>query len=64
MLFLKLDFFKAYDKVEWMFLFESMFMIRIGVFFVNMTKLLYNGTTTNISINGKTFETFVINKKV
>jgi hypothetical protein len=30
MLLLKLDFFKAYDKVEWMFLFESMFMIRIG----------------------------------
>jgi hypothetical protein len=64
MLFLKLNFFKAYDKVEWMFLFKSMFMIRIGKQNVNMTKLLYNGITTNISINGKTFETFVIKKKV
>jgi hypothetical protein len=64
MLSLKLDFSKAYDKVEWMFLFESMFMIRIGIFFVNMTKLLYNGATTSISINGKTFETFVIKKGV
>jgi len=47
-----------------MFLFESMFMIRFGNIFVNMTKLLYNGTTTRININGKTFETFVIKRGV
>jgi hypothetical protein len=64
MLSLKLDFSKAYDKVEWMFLFESMFMIRITNKIVNMTKLLYNGTTTSISINVKTFETFVIKRGV
>lgn len=64
MLSFKLDFSKAYDKVEWMFLFESMFMIRIGKKIVNMSKLLYNGTTTSISLNGKTFETFVIKKGV
>jgi len=41
-----------------------MFMIRIGKKNVNMTKLLYNGTITNININGKIFETFVIKKMV
>jgi hypothetical protein len=40
-----------------------MYLIRIAKQIVNMTKCLYNGTTTNISINGKTFETFVIKKK-
>jgi hypothetical protein len=41
LIFLKLDFSKAYDKVNWSFLFDYMDKFKISIEFVKMMKMLF-----------------------
>jgi hypothetical protein len=41
LVFFKLDFSKAYDKVDWSFLFDYMDKLRNPTKFVKMTKMLF-----------------------
>lgn len=50
--FLKLDFSKAYDKVSWPFLFESMNRLGIHETFIKWTKMLFTNARASVSTNG------------
>jgi hypothetical protein len=54
-LILKLDFSKAYNKVEWTFSFDCMRKLGILDEFVNMTKILFKDVKVKVNINGKPF---------
>jgi hypothetical protein len=53
MIFLKLDFFKAYNKVEWEFLFECMDALCILREFLTGTKKLFNEAKGRLNVIGK-----------
>ena len=46
LIFLKLDFSKAYYMVDWSFLFQTMGAIGIPQGFIHMTKILFCNATT------------------
>jgi hypothetical protein len=64
LIFLKLDFSKAYNKVEWTFLFDCMWKLGIFDEFVNMTKILFKDVKVKVNVNEKPFEEFDIEKGV
>jgi hypothetical protein len=45
----KVDFFKAYDKVEWDYLFE--YLKRLGILDAFTTKIMFIGTIAKVNIN-------------
>jgi hypothetical protein len=51
MIFLAIDFFKAYDKVEWHFLFEC--LKRLGILNAFTSKIMFIGTIAKVNINDK-----------
>jgi hypothetical protein len=51
-MFLKLGFSKAYDKVDWDFSFKCMKRLGIPVEFVIMTQMLFLGAPIYILVNG------------
>jgi hypothetical protein len=60
LLFLKLDFFKAYDKVGLGFLFPALEKLGFPTSFNYVIYLLIQGAITRMSINGKSTQTFEI----
>lgn len=52
LIFFRLDFSKAYDKVEWQFLFGCLKKLGIPMEFIAMTKLLFNGVKAKVNVNG------------
>jgi hypothetical protein len=52
LLWLKLDFAKAYDRVLWVFLFQIMEALGFDQTFISMVKLLFNRASASIYING------------
>ncbi len=52
LIFLKLDFAKAYDKVSWGFLFMALEKMGMAVQFLNMVKVLFQDTEVIVCING------------
>lgn len=52
LILLKLDFSKAYDMVEWPFLFRTMEALGFLGEFIAMTQLLFLDATANVKING------------
>ena len=63
-IFMKLDFLKAYDKVDWEFLFKAMKQLGIPVEFINMTKLLFSNAKASVKINGSPSRSFKISRGV
>ena len=52
-LFLKIDFDKAYDRVEWDFILQSLYDMGCGKMFIKFVHVLLGNATTHISLNGK-----------
>jgi hypothetical protein len=64
LVFLKLDFSKAYDRVDLGFLFQTMESFGIPREFTHMTQLLFGGANACVSVNGKLTRKFPINQGV
>lgn len=64
LLFLKLDFSKAYDKVDWHFLFSALSQLGLPDTFIQMTRLLFTNAAARVSVNGKVTNTFPIQQGV
>lgn len=60
LLFLKLDFSKAYDKVELSSLFSAMAKMGFLSIFTNMTKLLFEGAEASVCVNRRRTSKFPI----
>jgi hypothetical protein len=56
-IFLKVDFFKAYDKVGWDFLFEC--LKRLGILDAFTLKIMFIGTIAKVNINNKFSKDFL-----
>ena len=52
LIFLKLGFSKAYNMVDWSFMFQAMSAIGFPTKFNNMVKFLFQDATTTINISG------------
>lgn len=64
MVFLKLDFAKAFDKVSWKFLFTCMERLGIGMRFINMCKILFKDASALVGLNGRPTMQFAIDQGV
>lgn len=62
LLFLKLDFSKAYNIVYWKFDFLTIEKLGLPWKFNHMVKLLFNNTKASIKKNGTLFESFRIKR--
>jgi hypothetical protein len=62
--FLKLDFAKAYDKVDWNFKFEAMTAMGYPGEFVLMVRLLFQDAAACVKVNGSSSKTFQIGRGV
>ena len=60
MIFLKLDYHKAFDIVDWGFLFAVMERLGMDAKFISMVRLLLTGTTTLVLVNGAQMQQFAI----
>jgi hypothetical protein len=58
LIFLKLDFSKAYDMVNWTFMFQAMLAIGLPEEFNSMVKLLFQDATAIVKINGSPLPAF------
>ena len=63
-IFLKLDFLKAYDMVDWGFLFRTMAEFGLSEEFISWTKLLFRDATTSVKVNGSPSPAFAIERRV
>ena len=64
MVFLKLDFSKAYDKVSWTFLFSTMRQLNISATFIKWVKLLFVNASATVNLNGDSGANFKIERGV
>ena len=51
-LFLKIDFDKAYDRVEWDFILQSLHDVGLGKKFINYTHMLLGNASSIVAFNG------------
>lgn len=64
LVFLKVDFSKAYDEVDLGFLFEAMGRIGFPMEFIGMTKILFRDAAACMSVNGQLTSAFHIRQGV
>jgi hypothetical protein len=64
LMFLKLDFSKAYDRVELFFLFTAMELMGFPARFIQMTKMLFVGGRALVNVNGRYTSYFSVNQGV
>jgi hypothetical protein len=64
LLFLKLDFSKAYDKVDLGFLFKALDQIGFPSRFLQMTQMLFKNVMARVSVNGQSTEAFPIQQGI
>lgn len=64
LIFLKLDFSKAFDMVDWKFLFRAMSTLGFPQEFICMTRMLLEGAEANVKVNGSVSPPFSINRGV
>jgi hypothetical protein len=62
--FLKLDFSKAYNKVDLHFLFQAINKLGFPEGFIHMTRLLFKDAATKVSINGQVIDAISIQKRI
>ena len=60
LLFLKLDFSKAYDKVDLTFMFQALDRLGFLDIFIRMSCLLFKDVVARVSLNGKSTKPFSI----
>jgi hypothetical protein len=60
LLFLKLYFSKAYDKVDWHFLFKVLESLGFPSSFFQMVRMLFKMAAAKVSINGQSSQAFSI----
>jgi hypothetical protein len=60
LLFLKLNFSKAYDKVDVPFLFQAMRTLGFPESFTHLTRLLFQNAAAQVSVNGQVTKAFSI----
>ena len=63
-IFLKLDFSKAFDRVDWRFLFLIMTRMGFPFSFINLVKLTLNDACAAINVNGQVSPSFPIERGV
>lgn len=64
LVFLKQDFSKAYNMVDWDFLFNAMLVMGFPRQFVDMTRLLFTDAVASVKVNGALSEEFSIRRGV
>jgi hypothetical protein len=64
LVFIKLDFVKAYDKVSWGFLFMALEKMGMVVEFINMVKVLFQDMKAIVCINGGITSSFKVERRV
>ncbi len=64
LLLLKLNFTKVYDKVSWVFLFNTMEKLRMLQEFVNLVSLLIKDVKATMRVNGNINPYFHVHKGV
>jgi hypothetical protein len=60
LIFLKLDFSKAYEMVDWRFPFRAMSELGFPSEFITWTKLLFSDASANVKLNGSSSPSFPI----
>jgi hypothetical protein len=60
LIFLKLDFSKAYDMVELPFMFEALRKFGFPVEFIEMTRMLFKDASAMVKVNGSQTKAFGI----
>ena len=63
-LFLKIDFDKAYDRVEWDFILQSLHDIGCGRKFIKSVQVLLGNATTHVSLNGNLTQGIKLQKSI
>jgi hypothetical protein len=58
LLFLKLDFSKAYDKVDFSFMFQALHLLDFPQLFIHMVHLLFEKAVAKVLVNGRTTSAF------
>ena len=61
---LMIDFEKAFDTLEWDFLFQALEKMNFGQSFINWVKLFYNDTESCVSNNGESSQYFKLERGV
>jgi len=64
LIFLKLDFTKAFDTVSWDFLFSVMGKIGVPESFTHIVKMLLHDASASVLLNGKASQSFAIQRGV
>lgn len=64
LIFLKLDFSKTHDLIDWGFLFRAMEALGFTSQFVDMTRLLFHDAAATVKVNGSLSEEFAIERGV
>ena len=63
-LFAQIDFEKAFDSIEWPFLFKSLESYNFGSNFINWIKILYTNIESCVGNNGYYSEFFLLNRSI
>ena len=64
MIFLKLNYHKAFDTVDWGFLFMVMERLEMDAKFISMVRFLLTRATTSVLVNGAQTQQFAIRRGV
>ena len=64
LIFLKVDFWKAFDKINISFLFVAMTKLGMDDQFIDMVKVLFQGAQAVVLVNGGRLRTFPIKRGV
>ena len=63
-IFFKIDFKKAYDKVSWKYIIESLKQMGCGENFCIMVKTLLGNATARVNVNGDLTEAFKLSRSI
>ena len=63
-IFFKIDFEKAYDKVSWKYILESLKQMGCGKEFCIMVKTLLGNAATRVNVNGELIEAFKLSHSI
>ena len=61
---ISLDFLKAFDRLDWNFIFEALEKFGYGKNFLHLIKICYNNIQSKVKINGLLFDPFTLSRGV
>ena len=62
--FLKINFDKAYDRIEWEFVPQSMHDLGLGKRFIHFVHLLFGNASARVSVNGVLSDSFLLRRSI